>query len=264
LNFEAVSAAEAELLFFDDFEEDTGWTVGAPGDIATVGIWARSDPEATISNGTTVQPEDDHTAEPGTHCWVTDGRAGGSAGDWDVDGGSTSLTSPQLTVLGEEALISYWRWYSNDEGPYTDDVFEVLISNNGGADWEVVETVGADGAGYSEGWVYHEFLVGDFVAPSAETMLRFVASDHGQISLVEAAVDDLTVTVYYCSAAAPGDANRDGLINLEDHAVFAQCMSGPTTDPPADPPNCLNTFDFDMDTNVDLEDFATFQILCVD
>jgi hypothetical protein len=91
-----------------------------------------------------------------------------------------------------------------------------------------------------------------------------VASDYGDPSLVEAAIDDVTVTVYYCSPTAPGDANRDGQVDLEDHAVFTQCLSGPDTVPPEEAPNCLGVFDFDEDQDVDFEDFATFQALCID
>ncbi len=263
-SFQAVAALEAEVIVFDDLESESGWTAGVSDDDAIKGMWTRMDPEGTTSQGRDVQPEDDHTPTPGACCWVTDGRAGSSAGAWDVDGGKTTLTSPPVAIMGEQALISYWRWYSNDEGPTTDDQFEVLISNNAGGDWVTVETVGSDGPGYSEGWVYREFLISEFVSPTAQTLLRFVASDYGDPSLVEAAIDDVTVIVYYCSPAAPGDANRDGQIDLDDYAVFVQCLSGPDTAAPEDPPNCLSVFDFDQDQDVDFEDFTAFQPLCID
>jgi hypothetical protein len=196
---------------------------------------------------------------------VTDGHAGGSAGDNDVDGGKTSLLSPAFGTAGDELLISYWRWYSNDAGANpNEDVFEVFITNNVGLDWHLVETVGPDGPETGGGWIYHEFMASDFVTTSPDMMLKFVAADEGNGSLVEAAIDDLAIAVYYCDPAAPGDANHDGLITLEDHTVFTQCLSGPDTTPPEEPPNCLNVFDFDEDQDVDFEDFATFQKLCID
>ena len=57
--------------------------------------------------------------------------------------------------------------------------------------------------------------------------------------------------MYYCS------------VNLEDYISFADCLSGPNATP--DPPwpmtsdECLERFDSDADSDVDLEDFAVFQ-----
>ena len=39
-------------ILFDDLEEETGWTVGAPDDNATTGIWERADPEETVFGNT--------------------------------------------------------------------------------------------------------------------------------------------------------------------------------------------------------------------
>jgi hypothetical protein len=264
--FEALVAVEAETVLADDLETDTGWSVDAEDDDdAAKGIWSRMDPEGTTSSGSQVQPEDDHSPGTGTICWVTDGRAGSTVSDWDVDGGKTTLFSPAFAVCGAEAIISYWRWYSNDAGAYPhEDVFVVELTNDGGDTWQEVETVGPDGPETGGGWVYHEFAVTDIVAPGPEMMLRFVASDEGEGSLVEAAVDDIVVTVFYCYPPSPGDANRDGWIDLEDHALFADCLVGPGTDPPDAPLDCLGPFDFDTDLDVDLADFAEFQTMIPD
>ncbi len=262
--FEAFAALETGSAFYDEMESDLGWTAGAPGDITGAGVWNRMDPEGTYVSGTPVQAEDDHSVAPGAKCWVTDGLAGGSAGQRDVDGGKTTLTSPPFSATGENAIISYWRWYSNDEGATVDDVFEAFVSNNGGGDWQPVETLGPVDPEASGGWFCHEFLATDVAPPSVDMRLRFVASDYGGSSLVEAAIDDVTVTVFYCAPPAPGDANRDGLIDVEDHAVFAACLAGLDTSPPTSPPNCLEVFDFDADLDVDLEDFAAFEALIAD
>jgi hypothetical protein len=120
-------------------------------------------------------------------------------GDNDVDGGKTTLYSPVLDLTDLDAVISYWRWYSNDTGaaPNT-DVFVVDMSNDGGGEWFTVETVGPAGLGTSGGWIHHEFRVGDVVDPTSEVILRFIASDLGDGSLVEAAIDDLAVSVVEC------------------------------------------------------------------
>ncbi len=184
-----------DLVFDDDMETDRGWTVGAGGDDATTGIWVRVDP-----NGTSAQPEDDHTPDPGTMCFVTgQGPVGGDIGVNDVDGGRTTLLSPSIDLSAGDARVGYWRWYSNDVGspPFT-DTFLIDISNNNGASWTNVETIGPTGPGTSGGWIYHEFTVSDFVAPTAQVMMRFIASDEGGGSIVEAAIDDFAVFVPVC------------------------------------------------------------------
>ncbi|MEP0846250.1 MAG: trypsin-like serine protease [Phycisphaerae bacterium] len=196
----------------DAFEVDSGWTAGAPGDSATIGIWGRTDPEPTGA-----QPGDDHTAG-GTQCWVTDGRAGPSVGSYDVDGGATTLLSPVYDLgSGDDAHVSYWRWYSNDEGTAPNaDTFVVDVSNDGGSAWTTVETVGPAGAQASGGWFFHEFRLSDFVSTTAAVRLRFVASDLAEPSLVEAAIDDLRVTSVTCAAPCPGDLDGDGQVGLGD------------------------------------------------
>ncbi|QDU69540.1 M12 family metallo-peptidase [Engelhardtia mirabilis] len=179
-------------LFADDFEVDTGWTVGAPGDAATTGVWERVDPV-----GTAAQPENDNTSG-GSLCYVTgQGSPFGGLGDNDVDGGATTLISPPVDLSGGDAIISYYRWYSNDTGGASNaDVFEVEVSNGG--PWVNVETVGPTGAGTSGGWIYHDFTVSDFVSPSANVQVRFRAADEGAGSLIEAGVDDFSVDRLSC------------------------------------------------------------------
>ncbi|MBN1511277.1 MAG: hypothetical protein JXB13_04630 [Phycisphaerae bacterium] len=201
---------------------DQGWTVGDTGDTATAGIWNRMDPE-----GSEAQPEEDHTPSPGTDCWVTDGVYGGSLGARDVDGGKTTLMSPVFDLSGvSDPTISYYRWYSNDTGAApNEDMFVVGISNNGGTSWQSAETVGPSGAGTSGGWIYHEFRVADFVSPSAQIKLRFVASDHGSPSLVEAALDDFRITAFEC---VPTETCTDGVQNQGEERI--DC-GGPNCDP---------------------------------
>lgn len=183
----------SSIVFADAFETSTGWSTAGPGDDASTGIWTRSDP-----NGTSAQPEND-VSNPGSQCFFTgQGSPGGGVGDQDVDGGQTTLTSPPLNLTAPGARIGYWRWYSNDAGstPNT-DIFVVDVSANGST-WVNVETVGPAGAGTGGGWIYHEFAVADFIAPSATGRVRFIASDEGSGSIVEAAVDDFEVFSVDC------------------------------------------------------------------
>lgn len=177
-----------------DFENAAGWTSGAPGDDATTGLWTRVDPI-----GTEAQPEDDHTAA-GVTCWVTgQGSPGGGSGENDVDGGRTTLVSAPIDLSGGDAVVSYWRWYSNVAGGEPSaDVLRVDVTNDG-VSWHNVETVGPGGSETVGGWRPHEFAVGDFVTPTANVRVRFVAEDAGGGSVVEAAIDDFAVKRLDCA-----------------------------------------------------------------
>jgi hypothetical protein len=52
-------------------------------------------------------------------------------------------------------------------------------------------------------------------------------------------------------------------VDLEDLVWFTTCVSGPRTPPSAAVPvwECLSTFDFDHDKDIDLADFQVFQDL---
>ncbi|QYK49610.1 MAG: choice-of-anchor B family protein [Phycisphaeraceae bacterium] len=252
---DALVATGVDIVFEDDMEINRGWTVGAAGDNATAGIWNRMDPQ-----GTAAQPEDDTTPAPGVNCWVTDGRAGSSIGTYDVDGGTTTLVSPVINLAGATAAkISYWRWYSNDKGaaPNT-DTFVIQISNNNGSTWTTVETVGPTGPQASGGWNFHEFNVGDFVAPTSTVRMRFRASDLDPGSIVEAAVDDFTVRTIVCvpPPACPADYNGDNEVDVLDFLDFFDDFGACSGQP--GPCGGVADADFNGDTLVDILDFLDF------
>ncbi len=200
-------------VFADDFQANTGWTVGDLADNATTGIWTRVDPI-----GTAAQPADDHTLDPGTDCFVTgQGSVGGGLGENDVDGGQTTLTSPTLDLSGGDSLISYWRWYSNTAGSSPNaDVFVIDVSADGGGTWTNVETIGPAGPGTSGGWIRHQFRVSDFVAPTANVKMRFIASDLGGGSIIEAALDDFRVFFRECGG---NPLCFDGILNQGEDRI---------------------------------------------
>ncbi len=241
--FSALAADQVDLDDLYDFETPVGFSAGAPGDDATTGVWVRVDPI-----GTAAQPEDDNTAT-GTLAWVTgQGSLGGGLGDNDVDGGTTSLVSNQIDLSStQSARISYARWYSNNAGaaPNT-DVFEVFVSDDDGQNYVPVETVGPSGAGTSGGWIEAEFSVGDFVDLTSTVRVKFVASDLGDGSIVEAGIDDVRIFGVSCTAdTCPADlAAPFGTLNFFDIAAYIGLFNA--NDPAADiaaPFGSLNFFD---------------------
>jgi hypothetical protein len=197
LTLQAGSTGE---IFTDDFETDKSWSMSAAGDNATTGRWTRVDPNGTWWGNQPVQPEDDHSQAPGTMCMVTgQGSVGGSQGEADVDGGKTTLTSPAIDLSDKDsALLTYWRWYASDTGSApSSDNFVVDVSGNNGVSWVNLETLA-----YSDRqWRKMEFYLEDHVALTGQVKVRFIAQDQGSGSIVEAAVDDFSVTA--CESAAP-------------------------------------------------------------
>jgi hypothetical protein len=191
-----------------DMETNPAWTVGSPSDNAITGTWVRENPSGTFLEADPpnprifVQPADDHTPA-GTICWVT-GNAdstlseGNVVGYDDVDGGSTTLTTATFNALTgmEHPILEYWRWYSNNSGSYpSQDFWVVDISNNGGASWVSVENTTETTAF----WKRILFRIEDYVTPTANMKMRFIAQDQPSGSVIEAAVDDFRLLAF-----APG------------------------------------------------------------
>jgi choice-of-anchor B domain-containing protein len=179
-----------DAFYWTEMESDPSWTVG--GDAST-GQWVRVDPIGT--GGGTVQPEDDHTPDPGVQCWVTgQGTVGGAIGDADVDGGATTLTTSAFDLGGlEQPMIEYQRWYSNDAGANPgEDAWVVEMSPDGGANWYSVELTQTSAASWTRVVVDVRSII-PAPTPLAAVQLRFTASDYFGGSIVEAAIDDFQI-----------------------------------------------------------------------
>jgi choice-of-anchor B domain-containing protein len=217
----ALSVVSQQTISSTTFEAADGWVGGVAGDTATAGAWVRVDPVGTIA-----QPENDHS-EPGTQCWVTgNGAVGGADGAADVDGGFTTLLSPAFNLASaEDPQIEYWYWYSNSLGGAPNaDSMPIQISNDNGATWVNVADVSAS----VTSWTRHQWRVRDFVTPTSNVRMRFVARDLATGSLVEAAVDDFRIIDIDCTAnTIPGDLNGDGVVNGGDLATLLNGWGGP-------------------------------------
>ena len=184
--FMAISATSLAIAFEDNFQTDMGWTVS--GD-ALSGFWERGVP---VGDGSYGDPTSDYDGSG--QCYLTENESGNS----DIDAGTVILTSPTINLSGSDAEVTYAIWFDNRYGGAPGkDTMEVFVSDDDGANWTLVETVGPiEPCG--EGWVIHNFWVSDFVSPSPTTRLRFEASDVGDGSIVEAAVDAVKITSYSC------------------------------------------------------------------
>src|SRR5262249_47297501 len=100
------------------------------------------------------------------------------------------------------AIARYRRWYVNDIGSRPDDVWRVDASNDGGATWTTVETAALG----SNEWVPVTVdLLAKLGSPD-RVRFRFVASDTGRASVVEAGVDDFEILARLHDPVGVGDA----------------------------------------------------------
>ncbi|MFK7961511.1 MAG: hypothetical protein AB8G96_13410 [Phycisphaerales bacterium] len=205
-----ISAFELAINFEDDFETNQGWTVQNAGGLED-GAWNRGVPAGGGDRG---DPPAD--GDGSGRAFLTDNVAGNS----DVDGGITRLISPVMDASNGNGVISYWRWYSNTFGASPNaDVFEVEISDDGGGSWNELETVGPGGPEVDGGWFFKQFDLAD--VPGFELndqfRIRFIASDLGDGSVVEAAVDGVALIDINCeNMGVEGDIDGDGVVDFQD------------------------------------------------
>lgn len=192
--FETAGVADLTTVLADNFQTNTGWTVQ---NISLAdGAWQRGVP----ANGERGDPPADFDGSGS--CYVTDNVAGNS----DVDGGPTILTSPILDLSsGTDAYIDYAYWMYCSTG--VDDVTEVEISNNGGSTWVNARTYTGSG-----GWSPDSIRVADYVAPTSTVRIRFSVADQPNDSIVEAGLDAFHAYTIECVPSGAITLTHDPLV----------------------------------------------------
>lgn len=178
----------ATVVWSDDFESDTGWTTNPSGtDTATTGRWERGDPEATTSSGTKQLGD----TVSGTNDLVTGRLAGTSAGDWDIDGGTTSIRSPAISLPASGTLTLSLSWYlAHGSNASAADFFRVSIVHAGGTTALFTQTGSATNR--NGAWSSGSWNISGYAGQSVRILVE--AADAAGASLVEAGVDDVRIT----------------------------------------------------------------------
>ena len=177
---------QGATIFSDDFETGTGWTAGV-ADTATSGRWERGDPAATSSAGA----KQLGTTVSGVNDLVTGRLAGNNASQNDVDGGLTTMSSPQFALVdGTSYSLSFAYYLAHAKNSSSADYLRVKVTD-GTTTSTVFQELGAnnnDNAAWANATV---------TIPSAfdDKTVRIVveAADASGDSLVEAAIDDVVV-----------------------------------------------------------------------
>ena len=212
--YTARTASNYELPFADNFETDTGWIVS--GD-AIAGQWERGVP---VSDGDFGSPKEDADGSGSAYLTMN------APGESDVDGGITILTSPIMDAIAdssaEAAILRYYRWYTQYG---TVDTMLVEISNDAGANWTTLETVGPFGE-ISQRWIEVAVDIDEYLPRTNAMQVRFTVGDLEDDSYIEAGVDGVQIELIYCDAdVLLGDVNLDGVVNLLDVAPFIELLS---------------------------------------
>ena len=237
--YTASVASSFEEVFADNFETNTGWSVS--GSVSD-GAWERGIPAGGGGRGDPASDSDGSGS-----CYLTDNVAGNS----DVDGGTTILTSPALDATGDGVpTLSYDLWYSNNIGEVDDTMFIDISNNNGGA-WQALDSIGPGHPAAGGGWNTYTFDLSQiFTTPSNQVRVRFRAGDTGTGSVVEAAVDAVSIELVSCENAStpcPADITGDGNLNFLDVSAFLAAFG--EQDPVAD---------FTADGNFNFLDVSAF------
>ncbi len=211
----------SDSAIFHDFESASGW--GTQGD-GTTGAWERVDPNGTVDG--LVQPEHDHSPNPGSRCFVTgQSDPGATVSNNDVDEGTQTLISPVLDLSGyTDAHLSFYLWYVNNLGSATDDDLWIEASTNGGTDWTRLETVAETNAH----WQRKRYRLEDHVSVSSAMRFRIVAQDLGEPTIVEAAVDDFEIFgPNETTDVGGGHSGPDGTALFEDPVSLSMIRPNP-------------------------------------
>ena len=188
------AVVQKDTLLHDDMEAGLGWEV-IPDDGGLIsGRWERCDPNGTYLGEIMVQPEDDASPPPGVMCWITgNDMPGTDPGGHDVDGIPATLLSPWYDLSGYDGVtLSYRRWFTNDLGNNPgEDPWRVLVTDDGET-WTAMHSSTES----QLSWLLQSHRVEDFLELGPTVRFKFLVTDEGGDSLVEAGLDELVLTGY--------------------------------------------------------------------
>jgi glucose/arabinose dehydrogenase len=180
--------AASTAVFNDTFETNRGWALTSGANSASSGRWQRGDPQGTNLNGTTLQLGSCNGGS--VNCLITGLASGSWAGGNDVDGGLTSIQSPQITLPAGSIRLNF-RSYFAFSGASSADYFRVRILRSNGSVQTVYQET-ATGSARSAVWTGRSVDLSGFAGQTIR--VRFEANDSSTGSYVEAGVDDVSIT----------------------------------------------------------------------
>jgi hypothetical protein len=201
--FRTIADGITETVFEDPFDDDLGWELG--GD-AIDGNWMRGNPVPALDSGEPSQPDN---CAGGDWCYFTGQNPLGSPSTADVDGGSTTMTSPPFDLSPYAAVsVSLERFFYKSTFPEsgTGLLVELLIPNDespSGYQALVLEQLDSEAqASGANAWMPREYVAcGIQMLPG--TRLRLTATDLGN-GILESAIDNVEVRGHMGTSVCDG------------------------------------------------------------
>jgi choice-of-anchor B domain-containing protein len=193
----------------DDATLDLGWNTLAPDDSATSGEWARLTPYIPFAGGGWFFPQTEPFDGGGPVFMTGAPPFNVPLDNADINGGSTTLTSPPMDLTGyPNPRINFHLWsvYIPRDSVH-DDSLLVQLTNDGGAHWVTALTVGSDQGGWMEESIYPKELL----TLTGQMGFRLRASDYRSNDLVFAAMDNFDVTSDGAAGVSGDDAAATGV-----------------------------------------------------
>lgn len=165
-----------------------GWRINPDGtDSASTGRWERTDPQSSNSRGREMQPDD---AAEGNFAFITDGRSDGYAGRYDIDGGDTTIISPEIDLSNASQInLSFSYFFAHLTNTNNDDYLRVTVI--GENETMVAFEKRGDSSVVEVDWKTKNIDIGRFTGQTIQILVE--VADSGSPSLVEAGIDNIVV-----------------------------------------------------------------------
>ncbi len=176
--------SQPTIIYSDDFESERGWMVNPNGsDTATAGRLERANPEQTV-NGSTVMQQG--TTTSGSFGLITGPLAGTSVGAHDLDGGVTTVQSPQITLpAGSSYSLTFNHYLAHLNNASSADYLRVRIAST------ILYTRTGSATTIGAAWAPASIDISAFAGQTIRLIIE--AADTNPGSLVEAAIDDVRI-----------------------------------------------------------------------
>ena len=191
----------------DNFESNQGWTTNPNGtDTASTGQWQVGNPQGTAVGSSARQLSN---TTSGSNALVTGLAAGSGVGSFDIDNGETSVLSPVISLPVGARNLSFNYYFSHSSNASSSDYFRVSVVT-GSNQSSLLSQVGSS-TDRAANWTAYSTDISAFAGQTIQLLIA--AADAGSPSLIEAAVDDITLTV---ASLSSNDADGDGVLNVSD------------------------------------------------
>jgi choice-of-anchor B domain-containing protein len=187
----------------DDFSTDNNWTVSST---ASSGDWVRVVPIGTTSVGVQANPANDIASDCSNRCFVT-GNGAGTPNQFDLDDGTTILTSPVFDLSGyTDPYINYWRWYFNAAGIPAANIDTLFIYLNNGTTEVLIDEAFAGNTTMGF-WTEMSLRIANYLTPTSTMTVKVVMSDKAASgNICEGGFDNFSITEGTTSVAENNQA----------------------------------------------------------